>query len=204
MQIGNNCILISIQPKWAQLIGNGLKIMEVRKNIPKLKPPFKCYIYCTKSLHEIDNKYINVFGNRITIKSRDLENLNAWEQPCNGMVIGEFICTGFKEINTKAPCYVSNEILDASCLTADQIRDYANGADSLYGWMIEDVKLYNKPRKISEFKQTKVIRSYHKHPLLKNIMHLDVDWLLKSKRLEVKYFERAPQSWCYCDELSEE
>lgn len=202
MQIGNNCILISIQPKWAQLIGNGLKTIEVRKNIPKLKPPFKCYIYCTKSLYEIDNKYIDVFGNHITIKSRDLENLNAWEQPCNGMVIGEFMCIGFKEIYTKSPCYVSNEILDASLLTANQLRDYANGADMLYGWMIEDVKLYKKPKRISEFKQTKVVRGYHKNKMREDV-NIDIDYLIHSKRLEVKHFEKAPQSWCYCNELSE-
>ena len=203
MQRSNNCILISIQPKWVQLIGNGLKTIEVRKNIPKLKPPFKCYIYCTKSLYEIDNKYIDVFEDHITIKSRDLENLNAWEQPCNGMVIGEFICTGFQYIETNSPCYIHSDILDTSCLTADQLRDYANGASMLYGWMIENVKLYKKPRKISEFKQTKVIRGYHKNKIREDV-NIDIDYLLHTKRLEVKRFERAPQSWCYCDELSEE
>ena len=197
-----NCVLISIQPKWCQLIGNLWKTLEVRKNIPKLKPPFKCYIYCTKSLYEIDNKYIDVFGDHITIKSRDLENLNAWEQPCNGMVIGEFICTGFKEIDTKSPSYITDEILDESCLTADQIKDYANGAEMLYGWIIKDLKLYKKPKSLSQFKQTKVIRAYHKNKL-KDDVNIDVDYLLKSKRLEIKHFDRAPQSWCYCDELSE-
>ena len=202
MQINNNCILISIQPKWTQLIGNGLKTIEVRKNIPKLKPPFKCYIYCTKSLYEIDNKYIDGSGNDIIIRSRDLEKLNAWDQPCNGMVIGEFICNGFQYIETKSPCYIHSDILDTSCLTANQIRDYANGADMLYGWMIEDVKLYNKPKRISEFKQTKVIRGYHKNKMKEDV-NIDIDYLLHSKRLEVKHFERAPQSWCYCNELSE-
>lgn len=201
MQISNNCILISIQPRWCQLIGNRWKTMEVRKNIPKLKPPFKCYIYCTKAYYLADRKFIASNGVSRWIKSYSEDVRGSW--PCDGMVIGEFMCTGFKEITTKSPCYVSDDILDESCLTADQIRDYANGANMLYGWVIENVKLYEKPRKISEFKQTKVIRGYHKNKL-RNIMHIDVDWLHKSKRLEVKYFERAPQSWCYCDELSEE
>lgn len=201
MQINNNCILISIQPKWAQLIGNGLKTIEVRKNIPKLKPPFKCYIYCTKAHYLIDRKFINSFNSNLYIESYSEDIRCLW--PCGGMVIGEFICTGFKEITTKSSCYVSNEILDTSCLTANQIRDYANGADMLYGWMIEDVKLYNKPKRISEFKQTKVVRGYHKNNM-KEDLGIDIDYILHSKRLEVKYFERAPQSWCYCDELSEE
>ena len=41
-------VLISIRPKWCELIANGVKTVEVRKNRPKLEMPFKCYIYCTK------------------------------------------------------------------------------------------------------------------------------------------------------------
>lgn len=201
MQISNNCILISIQPKWAQLIGNGLKTIEVRKNIPKLKPPFKCYIYCTKAHYLIDRKFINSFDTNLYIESYSEDIRCLW--PCDGMVIGEFVCTGFKEINTKSPTYISDEILDKSCLNADQIKDYANGAEMLYGWLIKDLKLYKKLKSLSQFKQNKVIRSYHKSKL-RDDMNIDTDYLLKSKRLEVKYFDRAPQSWCYCDELSEE
>lgn len=201
MQINNNCILISIQPKWCQLIGNLRKTLEVRKNIPKLKPPFKCYIYCTKANYLIDRKFLasNMVSRWIESYSEDIRD--TW--PCDGTVIGEFICTGFKEINTKSPTYIADEILDESCLTVDQIRDYANGAEMLYGWIIKDLKLYKKPKSLSQFKQTKVIRGYHKNKLRDNVS-TDLDYLLKSKRLEIKYFDRAPQSWCYCNELSEE
>lgn len=41
-------VLISIQPKWCAMITQGKKILEVRKNRPKIETPFKCYIYCTK------------------------------------------------------------------------------------------------------------------------------------------------------------
>ncbi len=41
-------ILISIKPQYCELIANGKKTIEVRKTKPKLEPPFKCYIYCTK------------------------------------------------------------------------------------------------------------------------------------------------------------
>jgi len=40
-------VLISIQPKWCELIASGKKTVEVRKTKPKLQTPFKCYIYCT-------------------------------------------------------------------------------------------------------------------------------------------------------------
>lgn len=38
-------VLISIQPKWCELIASGKKTVEVRKTKPKLETPFKVYIY---------------------------------------------------------------------------------------------------------------------------------------------------------------
>ena len=38
-------VLISIRPKWCELIASGEKTIEVRKTRPKLETPFKCYIY---------------------------------------------------------------------------------------------------------------------------------------------------------------
>ena len=48
----NKAVLISIQPKWCELIASGKKTIEVRKTKPKLETPFKVYIYCTKSKFE--------------------------------------------------------------------------------------------------------------------------------------------------------
>ena len=41
-------LLISINPKWCELIASGKKTVEVRKTKPKLETPFKVYIYETK------------------------------------------------------------------------------------------------------------------------------------------------------------
>lgn len=40
-------VLISIKPKWCDLIRRGRKTVEVRKTCPKLEVPFKVYIYET-------------------------------------------------------------------------------------------------------------------------------------------------------------
>ena len=46
-------VLLSIRPEWCNLILQGKKTMEVRKNYPKhlygKGKPFKAYIYCTKA-----------------------------------------------------------------------------------------------------------------------------------------------------------
>ena len=44
----SKAVLISIQPKWCELILLGKKTLDVRKTKPNLKTPFKCYIYQTK------------------------------------------------------------------------------------------------------------------------------------------------------------
>ena len=44
----SKAVLISIQPKWCELILRGKKTIEVRKNRPKLETPFKVYIYSPK------------------------------------------------------------------------------------------------------------------------------------------------------------
>jgi len=41
-------VILSVRPQWCELIANGQKTVEVRKNRPKIPTPFKCYIYCTK------------------------------------------------------------------------------------------------------------------------------------------------------------
>lgn len=44
----SKAVLISIQPKWCELIASGKKTVEVRKTRPSIKTPFKVYIYQTK------------------------------------------------------------------------------------------------------------------------------------------------------------
>lgn len=41
-------VLISIKPRWCELIARGEKTIVIRKTKPRIDTPFKCYIYCTK------------------------------------------------------------------------------------------------------------------------------------------------------------
>lgn len=50
-------ILMSILPKWCELIASGKKTIEVRKTRPKIDTPFKCYIYCTKEFYRKGDGY---------------------------------------------------------------------------------------------------------------------------------------------------
>lgn len=72
----SKAILISIDPEWCRLIASREKTVEVRKTRPKIKTPFKCYIYCTLPKRSGD---IYLTGNRNPVQG-------------NGKIIGEFIC----------------------------------------------------------------------------------------------------------------
>lgn len=65
-------IMISIHPEWCEKIAPRLKTVEMRKNEPQCKLPFKCYIYETKGGAK---KYYDVFHENTV-----------------GKVIGEFVC----------------------------------------------------------------------------------------------------------------
>lgn len=117
-------VLISIQPKWVEKIVNGEKTIEVRKTAPQ-EVPFKCYIYCT---------YGNLKENYALGK--------------RGKVIGEFVCDYVKEYTSNERGWYCYDL--ETCLLCDEIAGYGKGK-TLYGWHISDLKIYDKPRELSEF-----------------------------------------------------
>ena len=125
-------VLISIQPKWCELIVNGTKSVEVRKNKPKIATPFKCYIYCTKA-----PKGWLWFGS--TKFSRD------------GVVIGEFVCNQITPIAYTMDGLADVVDCDTACMEPLDFIKYGKG-EPLYAWHISDLVIYDKPRELSEFK----------------------------------------------------
>ena len=121
-------VLISINPKWCELIASGEKTVEVRKSRPKLETPFKVYIYETKSLYKPN-------GCRCFYEGR-------------GQVIGEFVCEKILEsfLNNNDGWFV-----EKGCLTPEEIEKYQGDKAILYGWHITDLVIYDKPKELSEF-----------------------------------------------------
>ena len=170
-------ILLSIKPKYVELIAKGEKTIEVRKTAPK-EVPFKAYIYCTKEKKQDDIIWAGIFGDR-----------GKW----NGRVIGEFICNNASELDYVY--YWNNGYEFATCLTYRQVADYGKGK-TLYGWHISDLKIYDKPRELSEFCiPCKVSCENCKNPLYFEC------WCEEKGK---KIVTRPPQSWCYVEDLGEE
>lgn len=175
-------VLISIQPKWCDLIARGLKTVEVRKTRPKLETPFKCYIYCT----------VGRMYKRTSAPAESVYFGDGTERS-NGKVIGEFVCDWIDE-NTPDILIVKEDrekYTAGSCLTAKEIRDYLRGNKISYNlstlpyfycWHISELKIYDKPKMLSEFN------------------------LLRGTKFgfEPVSLKRAPQSWCYVEEQDED
>ena len=173
-------VMISIKPKWVERIANGEKTIEVRKTAPK-EVPFKCYIYCT-------------YG-------------NMKENYCLGMrgkVIGEFVCEWITEINPHCDIdgcvnqYIHSypAILGDDCLSFNEMKAYL-GNKKGYDWHISDLKIYDKPRELSEFSRP---CSYSGlcFSCKRTSFKKDGNLLCNTK------ITRPPQSWMRVEDLGEE
>lgn len=126
-------VLISIQPKWCELIASGQKTVEVRKTRPKLETPFKVYIYCTQGLF----KDLGVIGNEMYQKRMK--------------VIGEFVCDKIVEFENSIYDEALRETVARSCVPMYDLLVYLGKQDYGFGWHISDLVIYDQPKELSEF-----------------------------------------------------
>ena len=192
-------VLISIQPKWCELIASGKKTVEVRKTKPKIETPFKCYIYCTRgdSLNYLRNSFFDNV-NKFWV---DNEAFGANVARANGKVIGEFVCDQIDEIGYSPEMhgkYTSDidDIHYVSCVDFEQMFDYlADGYG--YAWHISDLVIYDKPKELREFKPYNRTEDDCK---FSNLGYA----IPKCEDCHECYVKRPPQSWCYVEELKGE
>ena len=180
---GVRAVLISIRPEWCHKIVSGEKTIEVRKSSPKLSTPFKCYIYCSMPKTKDPRQVLEIHGTDGKIRK------------ANGKVLGEFVCD---KTTMSTPGYRDHvaaywELLDGSCLTADELMDYGQWG-FLYGWHISNLYIYDKPLELSEFMKP------CKNDLFCEVcaMYREFEERCGNGALMIK---RAPQSWCYVEEL---
>ena len=124
----------------------------------------------------------------------------------NGKVIGEFTCDRIYELETKArggSYYVKNEdqpttnfIARQSCLTLKDMHDYLH-AQTGYGWHITDLRIYDAPRELNEFRRA-CPNSWYCESCA---MYWGNNGTCGNESLQLK---RVPQSWCYVQEVRDE
>lgn len=173
-------VMISIKPKWCEMIVRGQKTIEVRKSRPKLEAPFKCYIYCTKPRCEHED-FIRVDCQKIQFYGGQ-------------KIIGEFVCDEILQFNRddyNSPAYdISDDDLNRTCLFQEDLYKYAGGK-TLYGWHISGLVIYDKPKELSEFVK----------PCNRNCFAPCPYYQGKEYECEGSIITRPPQSWCYVEEV---
>lgn len=188
-------VLLSIKPKYCELIASGKKTIEVRKSEPKLKTPFKCYIYQTKNPEYCrDLQAIGEIDHALAVESS------------SGKIIGEFICDGIIDLHDHGDAFIAitDFDLEGCCLSYEQLHKYANGK-ALFGWHISDLVIYDKPKELSEF--ISYCSDYEKEKITgrcRKCKHYYVnhtDMLIECDCEGERPITRPPQSWCYVEEL---
>lgn len=171
-------VLISIHPDWCEKIASGKKTIEVRKSAPK-EVPFKAFIYCTKtknkwSLCDYEGAYQNSEGEIVYGQQH---------------IIGEFICdkvdeyfyTRLVDFSTLRGYFIRDDHLAAMCLSYGDVMNYGKGK-TIYGWHISDLKIYDKPKELSEFISSKPKNKFRAHG---------------------DNLTRPPQSWIWVEDKNE-
>lgn len=154
-------ILISINPEEVKKILNGEMLIETRNTAPKCELPCKVYIYCTNGymLYDIRNEnYIEVERKCILDYTRKSNKYLSGTPPM---------------LNRKVVAY----------FTLNKIEKYVFGNKARYVWYIEDLKIYDKPKELSEFSS-----------ILKKMKG-------KESRFTSHLLQSPPRNWCYVENL---
>lgn len=196
-------VMISIAPQWCELIASGEKTIEVRKTAPK-EVPFKGYIYATRPKKYYKCGAVSTSDELLWLANGEVEmgdGFKFWadgdEYQClNGRIIGEFICNNVDEYtfsHYEAEYRVTHAEQKGMCLNQPELIRYGKGK-TLYGWHISDLKIYDKPKELDEFKKEGFMTEEQWLAALYPNTHCHYEaW---AKKFEIA---RPPQSWCYVD-----
>lgn len=185
-------VIISIHPKWCELIFSGKKKLEIRKRIPNASFPITFYVYQTidknwkynliPSLASKQGKVVGTFTcNDIDHWESEfwLEDADVYEaitmieedefEP--GEYIQTRVFTNEWEDWEIEPEFEKTLLYKDSCVSWSELHNYMkSGWNDFYTIHVEDVHYFTNPMNISDFKNKKGIM-----------------------------MEKAPQSWCYCE-----
>lgn len=196
--------MLSIRPKWCELIASGQKTIEVRKTKPKCNVPFKVYIYCTEDFRTSTKNRNHKFW-----IGEPINGVSDGRYLGNGKVIGEFVCDRIYELVTysQGGSYyvkgedqsITNDVARHSCLTLKDMHEYLR-SNVGYGWHISDLIIYDEPKDLSDFYKPCIYGE-----------ESDVSCFLCDKSgyrpdMYIDCFNkvtRPPQSWCYVEKERE-
>lgn len=112
----------------------------------------------------------------------------------NGKVIGEFTCNRVTNLFSNSRFWLDEDDVLHTCLSAAEMRKYANGTNGLYGWHISNLRIYDTPKELIEFHTWKKCKSCNKSGYESTACIYDENCIIPAA------ITKAPQSWCYVEE----
>lgn len=116
-------IILSIKPKWAELIYSGKKTIEWRKSYPTRDNIELVYLYETAPVKKVTGffKY-NYYYSLVFGVTKD-------GKPADGAQV----------------------LIDRGCVSLDDLKKYAGNTKELFGWKIKNPQKYKEPLDLSFF-----------------------------------------------------
>ena len=119
-------IILSIKPKWAELIYSGKKTIEWRKSFPKRENIECVYLYETAPVKKITGFF--VWNDFVTL------------------YFFEPIPKEYKNLP-----HSTRNIVSAGCVPFEDLKKYNGDGIKLFGWKIEKPQQYKEPLPLSMF-----------------------------------------------------
>lgn len=216
-------IMTSVSPYLCEKIANGDCKILVRKTAPK-EVPFKDYIYATKPKKWFSCGAVSTSDELLWLVNGKIEMCDGFKfwadgdeyQGLNGRVIGEFVCNEVEEFHEwelspqgKFADFEKERLgkfLTDACLSVEEVTQYRKNliyCKPLYGLHISDLKIYDKPKELSEFKTPpcdkpeKACENCKYRVVINTPDMYEVDCFVENGRR----ITRPPSSWQYVEEL---
>ena len=189
-------VLASLKPYYYYLVGEGIKKIEIRKDIPKAS--------------DWDNEVLFYMSKDEKSFAKIPKEFQEKYRKHFGKVGMQFICDKVERLEEhieQGGLYyiLSDTFNEQAQLDNWELHDYGKGK-TIYGWHISELKIYDRPRELSEFKTPSCEKSEKACGNCK--------WLVKINTPDVYECEcyvedgrpitRPPQSWQYIEDLGEE
>ena len=209
-------ILISIRPEFVIKILNGEKMIEIRKTKPKCELPCKVYIYCKKGkphLYKLRYQHVKDYsalnGKVVAEFTLDkVEKINCRAVPYrkhNNLGYENFIDNGVYQLNgedglvferddNRLVTMLKNKDFEKMCLEPIDIYNYLGGYGVFCAWHISNLKIYDKPKELSEFKLPPKKDNCKSCFLFQDICE-------KVCLEQNRYLFKAPKDWCNVEEV---
>lgn len=214
-----NAILKPVSPELCEKVISGECTLLLSKTRPKLETPFKEYIYCTKGKEVlVTNKVVSWTGevigefvcDRIDEYRTEFYEDEETYQEIREVWLDEdydYPVEDYKIITTNERENPNDcKLLKNACLTFNEVKKYVGYGDGKFCSLhISDLKIYDKPKELGEngdfkFPCVRGGEDFDSHRKCVGCKYARL-WTGTKEIYCDRWVTRAPQSWCYVEEL---